>query len=56
MLIVEGAGPDETPERSPEDGAACARRWMEEGLSASEAAKQGPLQRADCEKAIYTNC
>lgn len=40
VLIVEGAGPDETPERSPEDGAACARRWMEEGLSASEAAKR----------------
>ena len=40
MLIIEGAAPSLPKEHSLEDGAACAREWMEQGLSASESAKR----------------
>ena len=59
VLIVEGAKPAPSQQLSPEDGAARARGWMEQGLSASEAAKRAAmefgLRKGDIYKLLIKN-
>lgn len=44
VLIVEGAAPTETPAFTPEQAAALAQSYVEEGLSTSEAAKRAAAE------------
>lgn len=44
VLIVEGASPEKTAAATPEEGAALAASYMEEGASASEAAKRAAAE------------
>ena len=44
VLIVEGAAPTEAPALTPEQAAALARGYVEEGLSTSEAAKRAAAE------------
>lgn len=53
VLIIEGSAAPEAPIQTPEDAVSSARRWMEQGLSASEAAKRAAAESGIKKGDIY---